>query len=778
MLMVRFLFVFSTGSQFFLISGLDCISVCLSAAHSFLHVMEPGAAGESDNAFSDLVGDSSFNAEVGSLQNAFSDPALDTSWQFTGEDCMFEGFSDSGHADIGHMQTVGDDTSFTHDQPASGQTVREDLPMSRADYNRILFEARLESLGDTELKLPWEQGIWKSIFSDDDSDVFPSVLPPVPGEYFVPSSASQPSNGEASRSVELGALVKSSSCKDVELPFYTYAIKVLPDRDAMQETDQLWGTALFKWQQVFEILNYPGQLGKALLSEQIATDPSQSSSVLRDAMGIKSPRTCIKRARTMLQYLSWLQLQFAEISPWDRSQCLEYLRVDFNSKQTASKGLTLLEALRFSRFVLGIPVPDELLSDPQLRGRAQRLMAEKETYKPARPLKVSELKSLERAMQDSQNPVDVYMLGAVVFAVLSRSRWSDLKYIDQIWLEKVEYNGEIYGFVEARTKHHKTATSLAKKQRFMPLVAPVLGVSGVDWTAFWLWACGQLGVSWEVAPFGALCRAASHDGSLCKRSCTTEEVSTFLNKVLQTNDETYVTSHSLKHTTLSWAAAYGLDEPSRTLLGHHELQGSRAMSVYSRDMLTKPLQLFCSMLTNIRLDHFRPDESRTSRMVDLLKMGSSQFATAQSGHADVLTGKADGQPPADDASCVPTTPLEDDLQGAPQAAEDGDVSSDIASTDSSSDDSSSDEKEQNAEYHIPGPVWRNIRSHVVHKCASVSRQTACGRLVDTAHFELLNEGCSTLNARCSRCFKGEIITNVEGLVNALDHQRLKRQRAE
>ena len=130
-------------------------------------------------------------------------------------------------------------------------------------------------------------------------------------------------------------------------------------------------------------------------------------------MGIKSPRTCIKRAQTMLQYLSWLQMQFAEISPWDRFQCLQYLRFDGQSRQSASKGLTLLEALRFSRFVLGIPVPETLLSDPQLRGRAQRLMAEKETYKPARPLKVSELKSLEKAMQDSQNPIDVYMLGAV-----------------------------------------------------------------------------------------------------------------------------------------------------------------------------------------------------------------------------------------------------------------------------------------------------------------------------------------------------------------------------
>ena len=39
--------------------------------------------------------------------------------------------------------------------------------------------------------------------------------------------------------------------------------------------------------------------------------------------------------------------------------------------------MTLLEAFRFARYVLGIEIPDQLLCDPQLRGRAQRLMAEK-----------------------------------------------------------------------------------------------------------------------------------------------------------------------------------------------------------------------------------------------------------------------------------------------------------------------------------------------------------------------------------------------------------------
>ena len=96
-------------------------------------------------------------------------------------------------------------------------------------------------------------------------------------------------------------------------------------------------------------------------------------------------------------------------------------------------------------------------------------------------------------MQEPLDPIDKYMLGAVIFAILSRSRWSDLKFIDQIWIDKMEYKGELYGFVEACTKHHKTATTLTKKQLYMPLVAPVLGVTTVDWTKHWVQACDSLG---------------------------------------------------------------------------------------------------------------------------------------------------------------------------------------------------------------------------------------------------------------------------------------------
>ena len=153
------------------------------------------------------------------------------------------------------------------------------------------------------MKLSQEQGVWKEIFSDDDSNVFPTVLPPVPGEFLVYRSSAATASDEVERVAEK-TMAESSISQDLKLPFYSFAVKVLPDRDAMEENEKLWNHALYKWQQVFKILDYPGQLGRTLLQEQVAPDPGSISVVLRDSLGIKSPRTAIKCAQTLLQYFS------------------------------------------------------------------------------------------------------------------------------------------------------------------------------------------------------------------------------------------------------------------------------------------------------------------------------------------------------------------------------------------------------------------------------------------------------------------------------------------
>ena len=71
--------------------------------------------------------------------------------------------------------------------------------------------------------------------------------------------------------------------------------------------------------------------------------------------------------------------------------CLQHKGQTGTQVQTASKGITLWRRSDLVDMLwICQAVPETLLSDPQLRGRAQRLMIAKDSYHSAGPLKTSE----------------------------------------------------------------------------------------------------------------------------------------------------------------------------------------------------------------------------------------------------------------------------------------------------------------------------------------------------------------------------------------------------
>ena len=130
-----------------------------------------------------------------------------------------------------------------------------------------------------------------------------------------------------------------------------------------------------------------------------------------------------------------------------------------------------------------------------------------------------------------------------------------------------------------------------------------------------------------------------------------------------------------------------------------------------------------------------------------------------------------------ESEAVPTTPLESEPGRGQPASGDDSGTSEIASTSSDSSGDSDVGKEEGAvEDFIEGPIWRNCKSHVVHRCGTSRNQTQCGKFISEPNFEFLAEGCTTISARCSRCFKGEVISKIDDMVNALDRVKAKRLR--
>ena len=168
---------------------------------------------------------------------------------------------------------------------------------------------------------------------------------------------------------------------------------------------------------------------------------------------------------------------------------------------------------------------------------AKRFIAHSAQIKQAEPLSVELVARLENTL----GIVDRYLLGGLLFAIFSRSRWSDLKNLQPIWIDSFEDGS---GFVEARTMDHKTSHTVQTKRRAMPLVAPFPGVSEHPWVRSW-WAAKR----WESGgprSRSDLVRAPDRNGKLCERRCTSTEAGNLLCLALDLAGPDRRTSHCVK----------------------------------------------------------------------------------------------------------------------------------------------------------------------------------------------------------------------------------------
>ena len=199
----------------------------------------------------------------------------------------------------------------------------------------------------------------------------------------------------------------------------------------------------------------------------------------------------------------------------------------------------------------------------------------------ARILTLAEVRRLESILHGDFGLYDTYLTGCILFAIFSRSRWSDLNYLDFLELDVTETPEGPYGYLESGARHQKAGTSALNKATVMPLVVPIYGTTAKPW-ALKFWEVLQLcDIDVSAQPFGALCRAPLRDGNLGRRPLYSSEISTFACLILDVDAERRNTSHSFKATTLAWASRFGLAEDARVLLGHHELP-SKPLAVYSR----------------------------------------------------------------------------------------------------------------------------------------------------------------------------------------------------
>ena len=70
-------------------------------------------------------------------------------------------------------------------------------------------------------------------------------------------------------------------------------------------------------------------------------------------------------------------------------------------------------------------------------------------------------------------------------------------------------------------------------------------------------------------------------------------------------------THSMKATTLSWCAKFGLSARTRKFLGYHVDRSDTSLAIYSRDLASKPLRQLCKVIHAVANRSFFPDATRS-----------------------------------------------------------------------------------------------------------------------------------------------------------------------
>ena len=204
---------------------------------------------------------------------------------------------------------------------------------------------------------------------------------------------------------------------------------------------------------------------------------------LKRVFGNRSASTVLKRGNSIIRFMKWHRETHFSLCPFPvyEAEVDEYLEHLSNVQASPSALTGFLGALRFCSYIIGVngDRPPTTIKSKRLVEVADLNRKEK---RQARILTIIEVESLEKLLNDEREELaDRYAAGAFLFCLYSRSRLSDLRKVRGFLKDVSESNGTIFGYIECRTRSHKTSRLVAHQGLAMPLIAPVWGAPG---TAF------------------------------------------------------------------------------------------------------------------------------------------------------------------------------------------------------------------------------------------------------------------------------------------------------
>ena len=239
---------------------------------------------------------------------------------------------------------------------------------------------------------------------------------------------------------------------------------------------------------------------------------------LRVVCGSRSPNTINTRADSLLKFCKWYKTYTNgwHPVPLTANGVADYVWEKHQDKVPYTQLSSFLEAVNFAVHVLGLPTQPqgETLITPFIKSVMDKASLNRPRRKQARPLTTNEVVFLEETLKNPGKDIrDRFAVGAFLFALYSRSRWSDLRNVDSYMLD-VDYSEQrVSGFLEFRTSTHKTAAQTARHGLPMPLVAPLWGLTSPPWGLAFKRVADEARLEFDSDFRGPMLPAPKMDGS-------------------------------------------------------------------------------------------------------------------------------------------------------------------------------------------------------------------------------------------------------------------------
>ena len=348
------------------------------------------------------------------------------------------------------------------------------------------------------LLLPWETGVFAQIFGNAELLSLPTVCLPEPDSGLMDEVIAAVDAVESSKPMQL------ASC-------YDKAVRNVQDMEYFENKHRLLELACGQWLKMLACDWSATGVGE-ILAKDMQKDATGACAyeTLKACFGIKSPQTLLKRASSLRRYFKWHSeirddAQFVELCPlpfveqdvWDFFHWLRKNRIQTNRGFTNAPAF--LETVRFMKFTRELRSSDVVLLSRRLLGFGSIERMQKGPTRQAAPLELVHLQRLHDVLQSADCLTDRLGAGVMLICIYGRARWSDLRYIHHVVVEEGRN-----GFLTLYTAEHKTSAVGARREQYLPLVVPWMGVTHDEWVRTFLEVYMQAGMDIHRVPLGPL----------------------------------------------------------------------------------------------------------------------------------------------------------------------------------------------------------------------------------------------------------------------------------